>query len=76
MPLFTQINSWKQLFYVSLTLYIPALAILFYLSKEQNDAMAFVVTTLAWISYIIHLMLISPATTLPSPAKREEPLLF
>ena len=76
MPLFTQINSWKQLFVVSFTLYIPSLAILLYLSKEQNSAIAFAVTTLAWASYMIHLMLIAPATTLPSPIERKEPLLF
>ena len=76
MPLFTQINTWKQLLLVSFTLYIPALAIILYLTAEQNTALMFAVTTLTWISYMVHLMLISPPTTSPSPLDREEPLLF
>ena len=76
MPLFTQINSWKKLLLVSITLYIPCIAIIMYLSIEQNTAIAFCVMTLVWASYMIHIMLISPSTTLPSPLEREEPLLF
>ena len=76
MPLFTQINSWKKLLLVSATLYIPSLVTIMYLTIEQNTAIAFCVTTLAWVSYMIHLMLISPPCSLPSPLEREEPLLF
>jgi len=76
MPLFTQINSWKKLLLVCATLYVPGLVIITYLTIEQSTAIAFGATTLAWASYMIHLMLISPPTTLPSPLKREQPLLF
>jgi len=76
MPLFTQINSWKKLLLVCATLYVPGLVIITYLTIEQSTAIVFGATTLAWASYMIHLMLISPPTTLPSPLKREQPLLF
>ncbi len=76
MPLFTQINSWKKLLLISTTLYAPCLAVILYLAIEQSTAIAFGATTLAWASYMIHLMLISPPTTLPSPLEREQPLLF
>jgi len=76
MPLFTQLKSWKQLLLASATLYVPTLAAILYLSKEQNTAIAFAVTPLAWASYMIHLMLITPPTTLPPPVSRKEPLLF
>lgn len=76
MPLFTLINSWKKLLLISATLYIPTLVIITYLSVEQSTALAFGATALAWASYMVHLMLISPPTTLPSPLEREQLLLF
>ncbi len=76
MPLASLIRSWKTLALISTTLYLPCLGLTIYLTAQQNAAIFSVLAILTWISYIIHIMLVSSATTVRSQHDSEDPVLF
>jgi len=76
MPIITLIQTWKKLILISATLYIPCIALTYFLLQQQNQAISFAAAILIWGSYLIHASLFPPTTNSRSLLDQKERLLF